>query len=530
MKARKKGFMHLLLIGLLVLLTGCTSKGKNGFVDGRNFGGIVETTKAKTETAETTRSTAVFSGACYGVILEIDQIRETVTIRDLVTNAENQYTYSGGTYIMDKYGKDISISQLAPGDVVEGGYDTGTRKLIELQKSDRVWENKNVTKFTIDRVAKTIQIGNTLYEYKDNLVIVSDDRILESVDEISNNDELIIYGNENTIYSIVINKGHGYVVLTGSEYFEGGWVMVGSQIAQKVTKNMVIEVPEGKYVLEITKNGVGGRMDIVITKNHETEVNVAALKGELIESGSLRFEIEPAEAKLYIDNKSTDYEDLVKLEYGTYKIKVTADGYVTYTGDLVVSEYYQKREIRLGKEETATEASETTAQQESTSADETETSSNTTETGTEETRPASTETTSATVTTSTSAASGPTVTTPTVTAPTVTTPSVAVPTVTAPTVTTPFAPGATEAQSEGMGSDMSSEKIAGYKIHVEAPVGASVYFDGEYVGVAPVSFDKISGEHTIIFKQDGYEPKTYTVTISSDKADSHYSYPALVPN
>ena len=81
-----------------------------------------------------------------------------------------------------------------------------------------------------------------------------------------------------------------------------------------------------------------------------------------------------------------------------------------------------------------------------------------------------------------------------------------------------------------MGSDTEGQKIENYKIHVEAPVGAAVYFDGEYMGIAPVSFQKISGEHTIIFRQNGYETKTYTVTISSDKADSHYSYPALVPN
>lgn len=498
MRIRKRNRMLVLLLGLLVFLTGCNGKRSGGFVDGRNFGGIVTTTKAKTEAEETTRSTAVFSGACYGVILEIDQIRETITIRDLVTEAENQYTYSGGTYVMDKYGKDISISQLAPGDVVEGGYDTGTRKLIELKKSDRVWENKNVTRFTIDRAAKTVQIGNTLYEYKDNLVIVSDDRILESVDEISSNDELILYGNENTIYSIVISKGHGYVALTGSEYFEDGWVMIGSDIVRKVTKNMVIEVPEGEYVLEITKHGVGGSMDIRVTKNHETEVNVEALRGEMTETGSLRFEIEPAEAKLYIDNQIVDHEDLVKLEYGTYRIRVEAEGYLTYTGDLVVYQYYQKREIRLGKEEIVTEEVTT---------GESETTSDTAENPSHET--SAVETTTGQV----------------ITAPTASAQTTAV-----QTSATSFVPGMTEIQSEGMGNDMDSETIENYKIHVEAPVGAGVYFDGEYVGIAPVSFDKVSGEHTIIFKQDGYEPKSYTVTISSDKADSHYSYPALVPN
>lgn len=514
MKAQKIGVMHLLSFVLVMLLAGCADAGKSsgtGFVDGRNFGGIIETSAA---VEEATRSTAVFSGACFGVIVDIDTAKNTIRILDLVTNAEAEYGYSGGTYIMDKYGKDIAVSQLSLGDVVEGGYDTGTKRLIELKKSERVWENQKVTNFTIDRLSNTMQIGNSLYEFKDNLIIVSEGRILESVSEISNQDELIVRGSENTIYAVVITKGHGYVTLSDAEYFEGGLVMIGSRIAQKVTKDMVIEVPEGEYVLEITKDGVGGSIDILVTRNHETKVNVGALKGEAKETGSLRFKIEPENAKLYIDNKETDYSELVKLYYGSYKIRIEAEGYVPYTGDLLVSENYQKREVRLGREDDSTQT-----EQESSAAEQEEI----TAAGTASTDTSVSESTAASVQSDT----GTTAAVPTVTVPTVTTP-----TVTAPTVTTPAVPvpSASEKQSEGMGSDMEGQKIENYKIHVEAPVGAAAYFDGEYMGIAPVSFQKISGEHTIIFRQNGYETKTYTVTISSDKADSHYNYPALVPN
>lgn len=512
--------LHLLSLWIVLLFTGCADTGKSsgtGFVDGRNFGGIIETTTAEEESA---RSTAVFSGACFGVIVEIDSSENTIRILDLVINAETEYSYSGGTYFMDKYGKDIAVSQLALGDVVEGGYDTGTRQLIELKKSDRVWENQKVANFSIDRLANTMQIGNSLYEFKDNLVIVSDGRILESAAEISNQDELIVRGSENTIYSVVITKGHGYVTLSDAEYFEGGLVMIGSRIAEKVTKNMVIEVPEGEYVLEIAKDGVGGSMNIVVTRNHETKVNVSSLKGEAKETGSLRFKIEPENATLYIDDKETDYSGLVKLYYGSYKIRIEAEGYVPYTADLLVSENYQKREIRLGKEEESTQAEqESSAQEESGTSQQTET-----------TEEASSGGAAAESTADSTQSASQTATTPAV--PTVTAPTVTAPTVTAPTVTTPSVPvpSAAERESEGMGTDASGEVIENYKIHVEAPAGAAVYFDGEYMGIAPVSFQKISGEHTIIFKQNGYETKTYTVTISSDKADSHYSYPALVPN
>lgn len=515
MKVQRTGLVCLLSLLLLLSLTGCSGGGKkkgSGFVDGRNFGGIIETTAAESE--EATRSTAVFSGACYGVIVDIDTSGDTVTIYDLVTETEMKYSYSGSTYIMDKYGKDISVTQLSLGDVVEGGYDTGTKRLVELKKSDRVWENQKVVNFSIDRLEHTMKIGKSLYEYIPGVVIVSDGKILKDISEVSNQDELIVRGNEKTIYSIVITKGHGYVTLSDAEYFEGGLVSIGSRITSEVTPGMIIEVPEGEYVLEITKDGIGGKVNILVTKNQETKVNVGGLKSEVLRTGRIRFQIKPEDAVLYIDGEKADYGNPVKLDYGSYKIKVEADGYVTYQADLVVSESYESREIRLVKEETE-ESTETEKKEEMTE---------------KETSKDSMETSSETTAVPSSATMAPAATTPEATTPAVTTP-----TVTTPTVTTPSVPQASADRkpSEGMGNDnngaVEGETVGAYKIHVEAPQGASVYFDGEYMGVAPVSFQKVSGEHTIIFKQDGYETKTYTVTISDAKADSHYSYPALKP-
>lgn len=521
------GLLSLLFICALTACSG-TGGGSSGFVDGRNFGGIAATTPTEEETG---RSAAVFSGVCYGVITDIDTSEKMITLFDLVTETEAEYGYSGGTYIMDKYGKDIAASQLSVGDIVDGGYDTGTRMLKELKKSARIWENLRVSNFSINQLDQTMRIGTSLYEYTDNLIIVSDGKLLSDVSEISSQDELIVRGQDNTIYAVEIIKGHGYVTLVNAEYFENGLVTIGSRISRKVMEDMILEVPEGEYVLEITKDGIGGRREILVQRNEETKVDVSSLRGEVREKGSLRFMIEPSDAVLYIDDEETDYSELVKLYYGSYQIRIEAENYVPYTGDLLVSENYQRREIRLGLEAGAQRETESLPDSETgtTSVVSTDTASvQQTETApAQSTPPASTQASTAVIPTAGGpSATGPTVTEPTISAPTVTAPTVTAPTVTAPSVPRPQA----EARPEGMESEVPVRVIEGYKIHVEAPVGAAVYFDGEYIGVAPVSFQKVSGDHTIIFRQNGYETKTYTVTISDSEADSHYSYPALAPN
>ena len=65
-------------------------------------------------------------------------------------------------------------------------------------------------------------------------------------------------------------------------------------------------------------------------------------------------------------------------------------------------------------------------------------------------------------------------------------------------------------------------------ICITAPEGAKVYFDGAYVGVSPVTIDKVEGEHTIIFKKDGYVTKSYTIDVSDDTEDMILSFPAML--
>ena len=84
--------------------------------------------------------------------------------------------------------------------------------------------------------------------------------------------------------------------------------------------------------------------------------------------------------------------------------------------------------------------------------------------------------------------------------------------------------GETETTSSSTGNPGSSNNL----ISITSPVGAKVYFDGAYAGTAPLSFEKVSGEHTIIFKQDGYVTKSYTIDVSDDTEDMILSFPAML--
>lgn len=86
---------------------------------------------------------------------------------------------------------------------------------------------------------------------------------------------------------------------------------------------------------------------------------------------------------------------------------------------------------------------------------------------------------------------------------------------------------------ESMKADDNDEKkdtntTTNYKVHVDAPEGAEVYLDGNYMGVAPCSFKKTSGAHVITLRRSGYTTRSYTVQIDQEEKDVSYSFEDLV--
>ena len=67
-----------------------------------------------------------------------------------------------------------------------------------------------------------------------------------------------------------------------------------------------------------------------------------------------------------------------------------------------------------------------------------------------------------------------------------------------------------------------------YKVHIDKPEGAEVYLDGNYIGIAPVSFKKEAGSHTITLRKSGYETRSYTINVDKEEKDSTFTFGDLV--
>lgn len=410
--------------------------------------------------------------ALTAVMIKRDTETNDITFLNYVTGEQITLGYHGGVSVTDTYGNNLIISDLPVGSVVDITYYSDTGRLISVAASSNVQVIKNVNKFSADVSNKKATYKGTsckLSEY----ALAFDDGVAKSIMEVNTEDQVTLYLMNGTLISCVIDIGHGYARLINQDTYVGGMVEIGYDVIVPVTQDMLIAVREGTYTLRINNNGYSASKDVNIKKGQETEINIADIA---IPSGTVNFIVTPAEADVYVDGKLCETHAFTGL-YGSYGLKIKAEGYKSFNGSFKISEPVKNHTFELVEDEDATTEEDT----EDTTDVVTDEDGNTITVTSGNTSDNTSEDTTATASSTSENAS-----------------------------TTATYTGATE-----------------NTITVKTPVGAGVYVDGNYVGYAPVTFQKVVGTHTIVLYQTGSLIKSYTIQATDDGKDDEYSFDDL---
>lgn len=392
-------------------------------------------------------------------------------------------TCNASTEVKNRYGDMISIVVLKEGEILTVRYDSESGKADSIEECKDSWEYTGIKKLKTDKSASLVKVGSEKYLFTNTLVVRSEGSAMQ-LEDVNEVDEVTLRGIGNRLYSITVDKGHGYVKLTNEDFYVGGWVEFGQDFIKPVEKDMQIVLPEGNYKMIIANDGIGGSVDVTVERNRQIEIDASKINYQAMELGSIRFEITPSDAELYIDGELKDYKELVTLSYGSHRIQISKDGYTTFSGKLYVKETLRTLKFALTANGDVEEEDEESAK---------------------ETEEPVAEPTSSPAPTSTPTAPP----TPTRT----------------PSVSTEKPTDSKSDENETTSSDADSDKQMGdYYIHVDKPSGAEVYLDGNYVGLSPVSIKKVAGTHTITLRQSGYKTRTYNISVDSEKADVKYTF------
>lgn len=419
-KLSRKNLIKCAAVCLCAVLTGC---GTIGLAQEATFESAYENVPEE--------EVDIYLSESTGVLEAIDSEAGTITVYRMDEKDEMTFVYDGTTVVQDKYGSSLTMSQLMPGEIVNLHYNSELQKAGRVMISADTWSYDNVEKHEIDEGRGILQVGSETYRISSQTKVFSGAEQI-TMDQILKQDVISLKGTGYDIASIVIDKGHGYLRLENEEALVGGFIEVGQAVIQQISQGMLITVPEGSYVINLSAEDIQQTREITIERGRETILDLSDIEVPEPVNGRVVFSVYPEEASVFVDGNSVNANYPLLMSFGIHQVSASAEGYDT------VSEYInvegETTTVKLVLEESSVE-----------------------------------------------------------------------------TV-----------------SGNAKEKDNYYTITIQAPEGAEVYQDNLYMGIAPVTYQKTEGSHTITLRKTGYVTKSYQIEVADEDRDLVYSFPALI--
>ncbi|MBQ8633471.1 MAG: PEGA domain-containing protein [Lachnospiraceae bacterium] len=438
------------------------------------------------------------------VVLEVDTEVKMITVYDVEAEETKRLVYTGATSFYDGYGIQLSAGQLKKGDMyrfyinvkeewISNAYEAVDRR--EKPQNTKVWEKTGVDYMTVSQGKISFRGQN--YRYNDGICVMSNGRQITLGDIQPTVDIVTVRGVGQVIYEIDVTKGHGYITLKNHEDFIGGVITIGSTRVDSVYEDATYLVREGTYTVSVECGKYAGREDISVVRDATAVFDVFEYGSGPIKKGWLTINIDPLGADLYIDGVKTAYTDGVELEYGTYRFEFSEGGYTSYNATVLIDQPKQSLSVFLIEqkpEETNPDDDDdtTTDPNAPDDGDDTGTDPEDPDNNTGEENGDGAGENSDNTGEQTGNSSGD----------------------------DPLSGIMTSVSVTGMGYNLDMESA----IYILGPSGAEVYLDGEYLGTAPMDFEKILGSYVItIIRSDG-AVKNFNCSENDNGSDSYYNF------
>lgn len=347
-----------LLLVTVMSLTGCGQTASSGTAEGAQ-NAAAPTGTAQPERADTgfiVTNPDSYDSADTAVLVDINNADNTVTFLNLDIGRRYTLSMDGTTRFADKYGKAVSLSQLQEGDIVDVTFLKSQKHLTSMQLAQSAWQYDDVERYEMNTVRNEVTIGEESFQLSKDTQYFSQGHSIEKMD-LNPADILTFHGIDNTVLSVTVEKGHGYLRLVNDENFIGGWLEIGQTQIVRITEDMLVTVPEGSYQVDISYNGGGGTKNVVINRNEETTLDIGDLEVAEAQYGMVLFSMSPSSAELYIDGSQVDPSQPITLEYGIHQIIAKADGYKSLTQYLRVGQESAGVDVQLDKVDSDSEES-----------------------------------------------------------------------------------------------------------------------------------------------------------------------------
>lgn len=281
-----------------------------------------------------------------------------IGILDINNNQKSVKKLTGDIKVTDQYGKIMPLSNIKEGDIVKLVYIPNEDKIAEICISDEIWKMDGVVSDAFDFSHRTVTIDEKVYNYVDYVFVQDEKGKKVDVQSIGPYDKLYLSGVGDKIWNIKIRERQATLSLGELPSLDGTLEINWNTMIPLTQIEGAIPIPAGKNKIVVAMKGykpIAKEISVSPGENYEFLVD----KPEKSYS-KLRVLVTNTTEEYFIiiDNKTYSWDRTIELEHGDYAIEITATGYKTWRGRVLLENEIHTLKVALEPLESETSASE----------------------------------------------------------------------------------------------------------------------------------------------------------------------------
>lgn len=289
------------------------------------------------------------------VVKAIDKEASTISFYNLKNDTNSTVNVTDKTI----FPKDVTMDTVAVGDIYTYKFDKD-ENITEIKNCQKAWTVEDIG-VSINTSAKLVKFSDTSskdnaeksYKYVEGLTSVSYKNQPKTLENISPLDYVKIKGYDNgkinRAYSIEILKSHGEIQFQNMDSISNAKVYINDKQYSMKSDSRVL-LTEGTYNVEVTgSNTMDITKQVNVVPDNPTVIDLSKIQ---VKTGVLNITSNVDGYKLYLNDKEQNAGESPLLEYGTYTVKATKDGYKDFTSSVTIDSDTNTLNIKMKKSET----------------------------------------------------------------------------------------------------------------------------------------------------------------------------------
>ena len=289
------------------------------------------------------------------VVKAIDKEASTISFYNLKNDTNSTVNVTDKTI----FPKDVTMDTVAVGDIYTYKFDKD-ENITEIKNCQKAWTVEDIG-VSINTSAKLVKFSDTSskdnaeksYKYVEGLTSVSYKNQPKTLENISPLDYVKIKGYDNgkinRAYSIEILKSHGEIQFQTMDSISNAKVYINDKQYSMKSDSRVL-LTEGTYNVKVTgSNTMDITKQVNVVPDNPTVIDLSKIQ---VKTGVLNITSNVDGYKLYLNDKEQNAGESPLLEYGTYTVKATKDGYKDFTSSVTIDSDTNTLNIKMKKSET----------------------------------------------------------------------------------------------------------------------------------------------------------------------------------